>query len=241
MLVKYLERAIERAATPEEIWAASSAYFRDTVVERVAYLHLPPLGAPDGGSPSLRSEGFPDELATRYLAERLYLDNPVLRHAQRKVEPIYWDEAHARAPANERERVFIETFKRAGLGDGVGIPAFGPNGRMGMCGLGFRAGVQRLDPAVLKEFQWVCQLAHLRYCTLLQTTLGPLPQLSRRETEVLAWVARGKSNPVIAEILGISSHTVDAHLRRIYLKLGVFDRISAAVRALGVGLIHGES
>jgi hypothetical protein len=30
---------------------------------------------------------------------------------------------------------------------------------------------------------------------------------------------------------------VDAHLRRIYLKLGVFDRISAALRALGFGLI----
>ena len=62
-----------------------------------------------------------------------------------------------------------------------------------------------------------------------------------RETEILAWVARGKSNPLIAEILGISSHTVDAHLRRIYLKLGVFDRISAAVRGIGIGLIRGQS
>ena len=112
---------------------------------------------------------------------------------------------------------------------------------MGQCGLGFRAGVRRLEPAVLNEFQWVCQLAHLRYCALLVPTLGPLPELSGRETEVLAWVARGKSNNLIGEILGISTHTVDAHLRRIYLKLGVFDRISAAVRGLGVGLIHSES
>jgi LuxR family transcriptional regulator/LuxR family quorum-sensing system transcriptional regulator CciR len=101
--------------------------------------------------------------------------------------------------------------------------------------------VRRLKPAVLKDFQWVCQLAHLRYCAMLVPTLGPLPELSIRETEVLAWVARGKSNSLIGEILGISSHTVDAHLRRIFLKLGVFDRISAAVRGIGIGLIRGQS
>ena len=43
---------------------------------------------------------------------------------------------------------------------------------------------------------------------------------------------------VIGDILGISGNTVDAHLRRIYLKLGVFYRLSAAVRGIGVGLIH---
>jgi DNA-binding CsgD family transcriptional regulator len=50
-------------------------------------------------------------------------------------------------------------------------------------------------------------------------------------------VARGKTNGSIGDILGISAHTVDAHLRRIYLKLGVADRISAALKGLGFGLI----
>ena len=111
---------------------------------------------------------------------------------------------------------------------------------MGQCGLGFREGVRRLDPEVLKEFQWVCELAHLRYCALLVPALGPLPKLSPRETEILAWVARGKSNPVTPDF-GFRASTVDAHLRRIYLKLGVFDRISAAVRGIGIGLIRGQS
>ena len=54
---------------------------------------------------------------------------------------------------------------------------------------------------------------------------------------MLTWVARGKTNASIGDILGISAHTVDAHLRRIYLKLGVADRISAALAGLGFGLI----
>jgi LuxR family transcriptional regulator/LuxR family quorum-sensing system transcriptional regulator CciR len=241
VLIRDYEAAIERAETPEAIWAAFAGYFRDTVVNRLVYLHLPPIGAPDSGRPGLRAEGFPEELITRYLGERLYRDNPLLRHAHREAEPIYWDEVVTRGLAGERERTFLETFKAAKIGDGVGIPVYGPNGRMGQCGLGFRPGVRRLDPAMLKEYQWACQLAHLRYCTLLMPTLGPLPELSPREKDVLAWVARGKSNPTIGDILGISVHTVDAHLRRIYLKLGVFDRISAAVRGIGIGLIHAES
>ena len=93
---------------------------------------------------------------------------------------------------------------------------------------------------MLGRLRWACQVMHLRYCELLLPTLGELPSLSAREAEVLRWVARGKSNAAIGDILGISAHTVDAHLRRIYLKLGVFDRISAALRALGFGLIKIE-
>jgi LuxR family transcriptional regulator/LuxR family quorum-sensing system transcriptional regulator CciR len=144
-------------------------------------------------------------------------------------------------PLSEREQAFVAQMRAEGLRFGVGIHVFGPNGRTAQCGLSFRDGVRRLDPKTLRTFQWICQLAHLRYCALVVPSLGPRPELSERETEVLAWVARGKSNGMIGDILGISGHTVDAHLRRIYLKLGVFDRISAAVRGIGVGLIHGES
>ncbi len=49
-----------------------------------------------------------------------------------------------------------------------------------------------------------------------------------REEEVLMWLARGKSNRDIAEILGLSPRTVNKHLEQIYAKFGVESR-SAAV------------
>ncbi len=52
--------------------------------------------------------------------------------------------------------------------------------------------------------------------------------LSTRESEVLGWVARGKTNPEIGQILGISRRTVQKHLERIYIKLGVENRTAAA-------------
>jgi DNA-binding CsgD family transcriptional regulator len=58
--------------------------------------------------------------------------------------------------------------------------------------------------------------------------------LSEREAEVLYWVAAGKSSPVIGMILGIRHDTVRAHLKKIFTKLGVENRLSAALRALQV-------
>ncbi|MBN9000140.1 MAG: response regulator transcription factor [Rhizobiales bacterium] len=56
--------------------------------------------------------------------------------------------------------------------------------------------------------------------------------VTQREAEVLLWIARGKSNRDIAEILGLSPRTVNKHLEQIYQKLGVENRASAAIVAL---------
>lgn len=62
--------------------------------------------------------------------------------------------------------------------------------------------------------------------------------LTSRESEVLLWIARGKSNCDISEILGMSARTVNKHLEQIYAKLGVENRTSAAVVAIRtVGLM----
>jgi DNA-binding CsgD family transcriptional regulator len=70
-----------------------------------------------------------------------------------------------------------------------------------------------------------------------QTVLRQKLLVTEREAEVLLWIARGKSNRDIAEILNLSPRTVNKHLEQIYAKLGVENRTSAAalaVRALGV-------
>lgn len=58
--------------------------------------------------------------------------------------------------------------------------------------------------------------------------------LTPRESEVLAWVAKGKTNADIGTILGLSDRTVQKHLEHIYQKLGVETRTTATVRALKI-------
>ena len=56
--------------------------------------------------------------------------------------------------------------------------------------------------------------------------------LSTRELEVLRLITEGLSNTEIADVLSISAHTVKSHVINIFNKLGVNDRIQAAVWAI---------
>jgi DNA-binding NarL/FixJ family response regulator len=56
--------------------------------------------------------------------------------------------------------------------------------------------------------------------------------LTSREAEVLFWIARGKSNRDVGQILGMSPRTVNKHLEQIYVKLGVENRAAATAIAV---------
>ena len=60
---------------------------------------------------------------------------------------------------------------------------------------------------------------------------GSASELSPRELEVLALVAEGLPNKVIARRLEISEKTVKAHLTSVFAQLGVADRTQAALWA----------
>ncbi len=63
------------------------------------------------------------------------------------------------------------------------------------------------------------------------------PELTGREVEILALVARGMSNPEVGRALFIGEATVKTHLVRAFAKLGVQDRTAAVAEAHRRGLI----
>ena len=64
------------------------------------------------------------------------------------------------------------------------------------------------------------------------------PELSARETEVLHLLLKGSSNKEIGSVLFISEDTVKAHLKTLFVKLGVKDRTEAAISAIRHGIVH---
>ncbi|MEM8871327.1 MAG: LuxR family transcriptional regulator [Pseudomonadota bacterium] len=225
------------AAWAEQLWHAAVEYFLASGFKQVSYHHLPPLGSADEGRVRVAAHGFPEEWVKCYIAEKLYRDDPIVAAAGATETPFRWSNIRTLRTLSDKEEAFMARADFQTLGDGLAIPVFGPNSRNGYFGLGF--GRSTVDAPDMFKYQAVCQTAHLRYCRLQREQLPEPPSLSEREAELLRWVVRGKSNGVIADIMDISPHTVDAYLRRVFLKLGTSNRISAAVQALGNGLVRG--
>ncbi len=74
---------------------------------------------------------------------------------------------------------------------------------------------------------------------LVEPVHGSVSGLSDREVEVLALLARGWSNGAMAQALVLSHRTVEAHITRIFLKLGLFDEDDRNRRVLAALAFHG--
>jgi len=84
---------------------------------------------------------------------------------------------------------------------------------------------------LFRETRSVCLL--LERSPRTSATMGAQRALTRRQIEVLTWVARGKTNAEIARILELKPKTIGKYLERIYPKLGVENRTAAASFILG--------
>jgi DNA-binding NarL/FixJ family response regulator len=78
---------------------------------------------------------------------------------------------------------------------------------------------------------WLVVLREVSDAATVEATMQAL-RLTLRESEVLYWVVKGKTNRDIGDILGASPATVKKHLERIYEKLGVETRTAAASVAM---------
>ncbi|MEM8941616.1 MAG: LuxR family transcriptional regulator [Pseudomonadota bacterium] len=229
--------AATAAASVDELRNALIEFHAGSGIKMMSYHHLPPPGAADYTKQiTVVAYGFPAEWVKRYQTEFIDID-PIPRRALSATQAFLWSEATMFADLTKEERRYLEELIRANLGDGLAVPVFGPRGRNGYVGLGFGTDAQPPDAVARTFLQMACQLGHQEYCRMLFAEHPQPSNLSPRESEILMWVARGKSNAVISSILSISGHTVDTHLRRTFDKLGVNDRVTAALRGAALGLL----
>ena len=169
--------------------------------------------------------------------ERLRFEDPLPELALRLCRPLLWSQAREIDPPGKQEDGFYAFVAELGYRDGLALPTYGPGARTGFVGLPDAVG---LDPGeeILASAHAIAQMSFLRYCELIDHQTDGEIRLSERELDVVYWIAMGKSNSVIAEILGISAETVDSYVRRAFRKLGVSDRTSAVLHSVLAGHLY---
>lgn len=182
--------------------------------------------------------GFSDERKSFYAAYRAEHPDQLAELIMERGEVVLLRDAMDWLPKTE----LIAKLRAEALthhdDDGVCIPMFGPFGHRTLLIISFGEQlVDTRDPRIepIRQLALAGQRA-----VVLSKRSEQLPDraLSPREIAVLRGVGRGASNKEIARLLGISTHSVDADLRRIYAKLDATTRLQASFRAMELGLFR---
>lgn len=187
---------------------------------------------------TLVRETFPRDWTVQYIRRRYWEIDPINDQARREARPFRPSNLAKMRTLDARQKQFLIDLESAGLSHGIAVPVFGPLGTMAYFGLARVGEVLELTRAQELTLQYVCLQTHNRYFDLINNGQpSPRKPLSPREKQVLSLVAGGFSNSVIAERMNITENTVDTMLRRVFIKLGVNNRISAVLTGLGEGMI----
>lgn len=180
--------------------------------------------------------GFPKTWERAYKESGRW-DDPLPNLALNRGTAFRWSDAEDIGTVDERGATYLERLRSDGMGEGIASHCTGPYARSGFVGVGMPLDPGPPSDEAVRRIQMATQLCFLQYCTLVGAFKEDVPDLSQRELDVIRWIGEGKSNAVIAEILGITKNSVDSYVKRIFGKLGVSDRTAAAVRAVSLGLI----
>ncbi len=202
-----------------------------------AYFLTPAFHSQVGKRTIVTHFGFSDAIMSAYLDPGNFEYDPTPDFVMRVGRTMTWKQAIDRDDMTPVQRATVERFRATGLVDGVSVPLYGPNGRDSYSAFLFDRPLTGEDEQLVLGLAQVVRPLHHKICLLIERDYKTPVVISKRESEVLYWMARGKSNTDVAAIMGIKPGTVDTFVRRIYAKFNVHDRISAILEGMSRGLL----
>ena len=190
-----------------------------------------------GASDLIPLHNYPADWSRWFIAHRLATRDPVHRACRRTAAGFLWREVPKLLALTADDHMVFERARRMGLGDGLTIPANVPGEPGGS--VSFATAVGGLLPDLAMPFaQSIGVFAFERARKLHRVCPSDAAaRLTDRQRECILWVARGKTDWEIAQILGVSPVTVIEHLRNARARYGVPSRAVLPVRALFDGAL----
>lgn len=166
-----------------------------------------------------------------FVARRYHRVCPLVRNVRRSERPFAWSDVTAWRRLGAAEREVVEHARSHGMGEGFVVPFRCADDTIEVVSL---AGTHmELSGAVRELLTHTAQQLRNELSRLGRET----PRLSRREAEIVQWIASGKSDWQVGQILAISAKTVNYHVENVKRKFAVATRLQAVVRAVQTGQV----
>lgn len=173
---------------------------------------------------------WPEEWLKRFTNHNYIAFDPVIQELLSRNTPFRWRDVHT-----DERGISGRIMDEAGefrMSDGFGLPIYSPDGTV----IGITMGTDhyelgRRDEACLHlaAIYFHAQLEKLRAA---ETPRPIVPRLTPRERECLSWVAAGKTDWEISQILNIAQQTAHEHVQNALVKLNATTRAQAVAIAI---------
>lgn len=197
-------------------------------------------GLPDRGMdvrPFVLLSGWDDEWYERYTSLGYVHLDPVARHCFGTTLPFDWSDAPYDRESDLPARRVMDEARDFGMDEGFCVPVHMEGGMQGVVSLVCNPG--HLDDKARLELHMLALYVHgrLRFLNGLGQDAMPRRIITRREAEVLKWVASGKTAAEIADITGLTARTVNQHCENAQKRMGTNNRLHTVVEAIRHKLI----
>lgn len=175
---------------------------------------------------------YPDEWIQQLTREALVPQDPVLAACERTVTPFCWSSLPQLVPMSRQQHAYMARARDAGLRAGYTVPIHLPGQASGLVSF-----VSRNDALPVESLPAAQYLACFAFEAARRLKAGSndesaLPRLTQRQLDCVVLAARGKSNWVAAQLLGLAPDTVHKYLEHAKRRYGVSTRTELVVRAL---------
>lgn len=233
---------IENTNSAQDIDVLCSQYAKslsDIGYDRVIFGLLTDHTRINKAANTLVYSSYPQAWRDYYNENDFRVIDPVRCASVNRSTPFLWEELKYETNLSRKQKQCLNECQDAQLYHGIGIPLHGPFGEMAAVGV---ASTQKDAEAeyhkdIINIYSYHFYKAYINLLEKKVDKSIQQPNLTDREKEVLTWCAAGKSNWTISQILDITTHGVDFHIRNVMKKLDASSRTVAVVKALHQGLI----
>jgi LuxR family quorum-sensing system transcriptional regulator CciR len=182
---------------------------------------------------------YPTNWVEMLVQSQFIVHDPVLAACERTVAAFAWEDLPAILTLTKQQSQYMALAREQGLGAGFTVPIHVPGEATGLCSF-VVAEPGSIPRASLPAVQYLACFAFeaaRRLSTEPRANSGNLPKLTTRQLECLVLAAKGKSNWVVGELLGLSQQTVHKYLESAKRRYNVSTRTELIIRALFDGQV----